>query len=201
MTTSRTTLSLGSNPTPLPFWPTIALDCRATVDAGVVSGWRFWAQVLAKIALNPRVRAVLLFRVAHVLYQRRLAPLAYLLRARSLRSAGAEIHPAARIGPGLCLVHSSGVVVGGNTVIGSNCRLHQGVTLGEPGRGRVGDWGEPVVGDDVIIGAHAVLLGPIRIGDGARIAANAVVTKDVPAGAVVGGVPARVLRAGSSAQE
>jgi serine O-acetyltransferase len=169
-------------------------DLASTVGEKLLPPARFWLRAVGKLMLNPRVQAVVRFRLGHALVQRRLTPLAMFLRARSLRHAGAEIHPGASIGPGLCLVHSSGIVIGGSVVIGRNCRLHQGVTLGSAGVGATGTWGEPVVGDDVTIGAHAVILGPLRIGDRAVIAANAVVTKDVADDSVVGGVPARVLR-------
>jgi serine O-acetyltransferase len=169
-------------------------DIAATTDETLVPADRFWWHAFGKLAVNPRVRAVVTFRISHYLAERGMLPLALFLRSRALRRSGAEIHPRATIGPGFCLVHSSGVVIGGGVVIGSNCRIHQGATLGEPGRGRTGEWGEPVVGDDVTIGAHAVILGPRKIGDRAVIAANAVVTSDVPSDAVVGGVPARVLR-------
>jgi serine O-acetyltransferase len=169
-------------------------DLASTVGEKLLPPGPFWLRAMGKLVLNPRVQAVVRFRIGHLLVQRRLTPLAMFLRSRSLRHAGAEIHPSASIGPGLCLVHSSGVVVGGSVVIGRNCRLHQGVTIGSAGVGAAGVWGEPVVGDDVTIGAHAVLVGPVRIGDRAVIAANAVVTKDVPDDGVVGGVPARLLR-------
>jgi serine O-acetyltransferase len=169
-------------------------DLAATVGEKLLPPVQFWLRAIAKLALNPRVAAVVRFRVGQALVARRLTPLAMFLRARSLRHSGAELHPGATIGPGLCLVHSSGVVVGGSVVIGRNCRLHQGVTLGSAGIGATGVWGEPVIGDDVTIGAHAVIVGPVRIGDRAVVAANAVVTKDVPDDGVVGGVPARLLR-------
>ena len=169
-------------------------DLASTVGEKLLPPAQFWLHALGKLLLNPRVQAVVRFRVGHVLMRRRLVALAMFLRSRSLRHAGAEIHPGASIGPGLCLVHSSGIVIGGSVEIGRNCRLHQGVTLGSAGVGATGTWGEPVVGDDVTIGAHAVILGPVRIGDRAVIAANAVVTKDVAEDSVVGGVPARVLR-------
>lgn len=94
----------------------------------------------------------------------------------------------AEIGPGLTISHGYGTILTADR-IGRNLWVHQGVTIGfEYGRGR------PTIGDDVFVGAGAKILGPIHVGDGARIGANAVVVKDVPAGATMGGVPARTIR-------
>jgi serine O-acetyltransferase len=178
---------------------TMASDLLATVDPDYTSARMILPTAIAKALVNPRVRAVLWHRLAHALSHHGLLILGYLIRGRVLRVAGAEIHPRATVGPGLYLVHSSGIVVGPGVVIGEDCRLHQGATLGEPGRGgRPEKWGEPTVGDHVTIGAHAVILGKIHVGDWATVAANAVVIDDVPAGAIVGGIPARVLRSRNS---
>ena len=172
---------------------------RADIEASTHPNFRlygnslFWRRALGKLALSPNVRAVVTFRVAHALAERGLLPLALWLRGRALRRSGAELHPAATIGPGLLLVHSAGVVIGPEVVIGARARIHQGVTLGEPVHLGDGRWAAPRVGDDVVLGAHAVLLGDITVGDGARVGANAVVTRDVAAGATVAGVPARPI--------
>jgi serine O-acetyltransferase len=94
----------------------------------------------------------------------------------------------------LFLPHSTGVVIGPDVVVGSRARIYQGVTLGEPVHLGGGHWSAPRVGDDVVIGAHVVVLGAVTIGDGAVIGANSVVTTDVAPGTVVAGVPARVVR-------
>ncbi len=91
--------------------------------------------VLLKLMLYPRLQAVLLFRVAHALYRMRLTLFAYYLQAVILKSLGAEIHPAAQIGPGFCLVHSSGVVIGDRAVIGAHFICFHGVTVGDSGKG------------------------------------------------------------------
>ena len=101
---------------------------------------------------------------------------------------GAEIHLTTRIGGGLLLPHPNGIVIHPGTVIGPNCLIFQQVTLGT----RAGRKGTPVLGGHVDVGAGARILGPVTIGDHAVIGANAVVTCDVPAGAVAAGVPARV---------
>ncbi|PZS20033.1 MAG: serine acetyltransferase [Pseudonocardiales bacterium] len=176
------------------FVATVRDDLAATMPSDAIRSWRFWLQVVGKLLLNPRVRAVVAFRIGHQLSEWRLTPLALLLRARSLRNAGVEIHPYATVGPGLLLVHSSGVVIGPGVAIGNWCRIHQGATIGEPARSGATNWEAPTIGDHVMIGAHAVILGAVTIGDHAVIAANAVVTQDVSAHAVVGGVPARELR-------
>lgn len=175
------------------FWPTVREDLAATMWPGAPRSTAFWLSVLAKLALNPRVRAVLYFRLGHLLAQHRLMPIALWLRGRALRGSGAEIHPLARIGPGLLLVHSSGVVIGPEVVIGPCCRIHQGVTLGEPARRGATSWAAPKVGERVILGAHAVILGGVTVGDGASVGANAVVTHDVAADTTVVGIPARPI--------
>jgi serine O-acetyltransferase len=173
---------------------------RTDVEAATHPNFRlysnrvFWTRALAKLVASPGIRAVITFRISHALAARGLGPFAMLLRARALRRSGAEIHPRATIGPGLFLVHTSGVVIGPDVVIGARARIHQGVTLGEPVHVGGGVWAAPSVGDDVTIGAHAVLIGAVQVGDRAVIGANAVVTGDVEAGAVVAGVPARLVR-------
>ncbi|MBV8463349.1 MAG: serine acetyltransferase [Acidimicrobiales bacterium] len=126
----------------------------------------------------------MLFRASSWCWQHGLRPLALWLQNRAIRAGGAEIHPAAEIGPGFALIHTVGVVVGHEVVAGRNLVLYHGVTLGHTGTGL----GQPRLGDDVRIGAGAKVLGPVTVGDRAWIGANAVVLADVPEDAVVGGV-------------
>jgi serine O-acetyltransferase len=105
---------------------------------------------------------------------------------------GADIAWSARIGPGLVLWHPTGVVIGPRVVVGRDARVQQGITLGAA-RSRTGKDGDPVLGDGVYVGAGARVLGPVRIGDRARIGANAVVLTDVPDDASAVGVPARII--------
>jgi serine O-acetyltransferase len=139
---------------------------------------------LARLPLYPRFAVVIRHRAAAWCWQRGLRPVGLWLQARSIRSAGAEIHPGAQLGPGLAIIHSVGIVVGHEVVAGRDLVLYQGVTIGHTGTGP----GQPRLGDGVRIGAGAKVLGPISIGDGAWVGANAVVVADVPAGAVVTGI-------------
>jgi serine O-acetyltransferase len=138
------------------------------------------------------VQALLAHRFAHALLRAGvpLAPrtIAYLSRAVT----GVEIHPAARIGGEFFIDHGSGVVIGETTEIGDRVTVYQGVTLGGTGfqRGKR----HPTVGDDVTLGAGAKLLGPIRVGDGAKVGANTVVVEDVRPGATVVGNPGQQVR-------
>jgi len=104
---------------------------------------------------------------------------------------GIEISAGTRMGAGLYMGHFGGIHVNRGAVIGNNCNIQQGVTLGKANRGTRA--GSPVIGNNVFIGAGAKIIGRILVGDGAAIGANAVVTKDVPPGAAVAGVPARVI--------
>ncbi len=138
------------------------------------------------------VQALLAHRVAHAMFEAGvpMAPrtIAYLSRAVT----GVEIHPAARIGEGFFIDHGSGVVIGETAEIGDRVTLYQGVTLGGTGfqRGKR----HPTVGDDVTLGAGAKLLGPVGVGDGAKVGANTVVVDDVPPGATVVGNPGHRVR-------
>jgi serine O-acetyltransferase len=173
----------------------IEADLRAHVDVTDHAGASFWLWALGKSLLAPQVHAVFLYRLSHLAYTTPLRPLAFVLRTIAVVWSGAEIHPGARFGPGLALVHSNGVCIGFGVRAGRNCRIHQGVTLGEPGIGRRGRAaGVPAIGDDVMLGAHAVVLGDVVVGDGAVVGANSVVTRDVPANTLVAGAPARVVR-------
>jgi len=139
----------------------------------------------------PGVHAVWWYRVAHRLWQvpgMRLP--ARLLSQHARTTTGIEIHPGATIGRRLFIDHGMGVVIGETAEVGDDVVLFHGTTLG--GRSTSRGKRHPTVGDAVVIGAGAKVLGPVTIGDGAQVGANAVVVKDVPAGTVAVGVPARV---------
>lgn len=151
--------------------------------------------VLAVALTYAGFHAIFLHRAAHVLWRMRLRLLARIVAAFSRFVTGIEIHPAAIIGHYCWIDHGMGVVIGETAVIGDRVTLFHGTTLG--GLTVAGGKRHPSVGNDVMIGAGAKLLGPITIGQGARIGANAVVVKDVPAGATVVGIPAREVDGGS----
>lgn len=138
------------------------------------------------------VQALLAHRIAHRLHRRgaRLMPQAIVYGTRAL--TGIEIHPGAAIGAGFFIDHGSGVVIGETAEVGDRVTIYQGVTLGGTGlqRGKR----HPTVGDDVTIGSGAKLLGPITVGEGAKIGANTVVVGDVPANSTVVGNPGHTVR-------
>jgi serine O-acetyltransferase len=141
--------------------------------------------------LYPGVKALAVHRVAHALYGAGIPFLPRLLGELARFFTGIEIHPGAKIACGLVIDHGMGVVIGETAEIGPDCVLYHGVTLG--GTSLVKGKRHPTVGRGVLIGAGAKIIGPITIGDGARVGANAVVTQDVPAGATVVGIPGRIL--------
>ena len=140
-------------------------------------------------------KAVRSHRKANWCYRHNLKFLARWISQRSRRKTGIEIHPGAQIGRGLFIDHGMGVVIGETTQIGDNCTLYQGVTLGGTGK----DQGKrhPTLGNNVLVGAGAKVLGPFTVGDNARVAAGAVVLDAVPEDATAVGVPARVVKIGN----
>ncbi|MCX6394517.1 MAG: serine O-acetyltransferase [Solirubrobacterales bacterium] len=144
------------------------------------------------LALWPGVHAILAHRVAHALHSSGVPIAPRVIAAGTRFVTGVEIHPAAEIGEGLFIDHGMGVVIGETSSIGSNVTIYQGVTLG--GTGFAGGKRHPTVGDDVTIGSGAKLLGPIEVGDRAKIGANSVVIHDVPEGATVVGNPGHPVR-------
>ncbi|MGI6255085.1 MAG: serine O-acetyltransferase EpsC [Acutalibacter sp.] len=144
-------------------------------------------------------KAVRSHRKANWCYRHNLKFLARWISQHSRRKTGIEIHPAAKIGRGLFIDHGMGVVIGETTEIGDNCTLYQGVTLGGTGK----DHGKrhPTLGNNVLVGAGAKVLGPFTVGDNARVAAGAVVLDAVPPDATAVGVPARVVRIGGKKVE
>ena len=142
--------------------------------------------------LYPGFRAIRMYRRAHKHYLKGHFFRARLISQRAARKTGIEIHPGAKIGRRFVIDHGVGIVIGETAEIGDDVLIYQGVTLGGTGK----DVGKrhPTVGNRVMISAGAKVLGPINIGDGARIAAGAVVLKDVPAESTVVGVPAKVVK-------
>ncbi len=140
----------------------------------------------------PGLHAILTYRLAHCLWERNFRTTARVLSAFGRFLTGVDIHPAARIGKNLFIDHATGVVIGETAEIGDDVTLYHGVTLG--GTSTSQGKRHPTLGDRVIVGAGAKLLGPIVIGDDARIGSNAVVLKDVPEAATAVGVPAQIVR-------
>jgi len=142
--------------------------------------------------LYSGLHAVLLHKPAHFLYKHKFYFTARLLSQFSRFFTGIEIHPGSKIGKGLFIDHGMGVVIGETTIIGDDCTLYQGVTLG--GTGKEKGKRHPTLGNNVMVGSGARILGPFRVGDNARIAAGAVVLKEVPENATAVGVPAKIAK-------
>ena len=142
--------------------------------------------------LYPGVHAIIFHRVSHWLWTHHLHFLARLNSQIARHCTGIEIHPGAKIGRRFVIDHGMGIVIGETTEIGDDVLLYHGVTLGGTGK----DQGKrhPTIGNGVMIACGAKVLGPFKVGDGARIASNAVVLSEIPAEATAVGVPARVVR-------
>ena len=144
------------------------------------------------LLLYPGVRAVRSHRKAHWCYEHGLKFLARLISQRSRHRTGIEIHPGAKIGRRLVIDHGMGIVIGETAEIGDDCLIYHGVTLGGTGK----DVGKrhPTIGNNVLIGTGAKVLGPFKVGDNSRIAANSVVLSEIPPNSTAVGVPARVVK-------
>ncbi len=144
------------------------------------------------LLLYPGLHAVIAYRMAHALWVKKIPFLPRLISQTSRFFTGIEIHPGAQIGQGLFIDHGMGVVVGETTIIGNNVTLFQGVTLG--GTGKECGKRHPTLGDNIVVGTGAKVLGNITIGSNSYIGANAVVLKNVPPNTTVVGVPGRITR-------
>lgn len=144
------------------------------------------------ILLYPGLHALVFYRIAHALYKIKLFFLARLLSQTARFFTGIEIHPGAKIGQRFFIDHGLGVVIGETSIVGNDVLLYQGATLG--GTGVVQGKRHPTIGNNVVIGAGAKVLGNIVIGDNSYIGANAVVIKDVPSNSTVVGVPGRITK-------
>lgn len=147
---------------------------------------------LETLLVSSGLHAIILHRPAHWLYQRGAFLSARLVSQLARLMTGIEIHPGAKIGRGVLIDHGMGVVIGETAEVGDNCTIYQGVTLGGTGK----DKGKrhPTLGNNVTVGCGAKILGPFRVEDGAKVAANAVVLSPLPANSTAVGVPARVVR-------
>ena len=147
---------------------------------------------LEVLLLYSGVHALIAHRIAHALYLRKCYFWARAISQISRAITGIEIHPGATIGKGFMIDHGMGVVIGETAEIGDNCTIYQGVTLGGTGK----DVGKrhPTLGDNVMVGAGAKVLGPFKIGDNVKIAANAVVLEEIPEQSTAVGIPAKVVR-------
>ncbi len=146
----------------------------------------------SEVFLYPCFYAILAHKIAHKLYKKRFYFTARLISQLARSLTGIEIHPGAVIGEGLFIDHGMGVVIGETCEIGNNVTIYHGVTLGGTGK----DTGKrhPTIGNNVMISAGAKVLGPFKVGDNSRIAANAVVLQEVPPDSTVVGIPGKVVK-------
>jgi len=157
---------------------------------------------LSIILTYPGVKAIFLHQLANFFHLAGFYLIARIISQTGRFFTGIEIHPGAKIGKNLFIDHGMGVVIGETSEIGNNVTIYHAVTLGgispsiDSERQRH-EKRHPTIGDDVVIGSGAQIIGPIKVGNGSRIAANAVVVKDVPEGATMVGVPAKIIKTGN----
>lgn len=149
--------------------------------------------LLEVILLYPGYHILFIHRFAHALYRMKLFWFARWISQIGRSLTGIEIHPGAKIGQRLFIDHGLGVVIGETAVVGDDCLIYHGVTLGGHHGGK-GQQRHPILDNDVVVGANATLLGPIHIGSHARVGANSVVTHDVAENTTVVGIPARPIQ-------
>lgn len=158
-------------------------------DPAIHSDW--------EVLLYPSFKVMLSYRRAHRHYLKGHYFRARLISQKAARRTGIEIHPGAQIGEGLFIDHGNGVIIGETTIIGDNCTLYQGVTLG--GTGKEQGKRHPTLGNNVMVSAGAKVLGSFKIGDNSKIGAGSVVLEEVPANSTVVGVPGRVVKRNNTA--
>ncbi|MBI6102244.1 serine O-acetyltransferase [Clostridium perfringens] len=134
------------------------------------------------------IRAIIIYRISNYLYKNNLKILALFFQKKNIKDQGCEIGYETKIGKGLLIAHTPGIVISGNSIIGENVTIRQNVTIGQK------NGGAPKIGDNVEIGAGAVILGGITIGDNCKIGANSVVITNLSNNLVVAGVPSRVIK-------
>jgi serine O-acetyltransferase len=165
---------------------TFLADLRAPVERDpAADGW------LDVFLSYPGFHAVTAHRAIHAMWKRRVPLLPRLLSEVVHRVTGIDIHPGATIGRGFFIDHGTGVVIGGTAIVGDDVTIYQGVTLGGTSLQRKKR--HPTIGNNVVVGSGAAVLGDITIGDNVKIGANSVVVKDVPPNSTVVGIPGRVV--------
>jgi len=165
---------------------TLVVDFRIIFDRDPAA--RNWLEVLV---CYPGLQALILHRLAHWLYRLRLPFIPRLISHLARFLTGIEIHPGATIGHGVFIDHGMGVVIGETAIVGNYALIYQGVTLG--GTGKQSGKRHPTLGENVVVGAGAKVLGNLTIGDNVRIGAGSVVLRDVPSDCTVVGVPGRIV--------
>ena len=140
----------------------------------------------------PGLFAIFVYRIAHELYLRQVPMIPRMMTEYAHSRTGIDIHPGAQIGPWFFIDHGTGIVIGETAEIGDDCLIYHGVTLG--GTGKDSGKRHPTIGNNVLIGTGAKVLGPFKVGDNSRIAANSVVLSEIPPDSTAVGIPARVVR-------
>lgn len=166
-------------------------DLKETIDAYLARDPAAQS-ALEVLLLYPGVKAVQSHRRAHWFYEHDMKFIARFISQMSRHRTGIEIHPGAKIGKRLVIDHGMGIVIGETAEIGDDCLIYHGVTLG--GTGKDSGKRHPTIGNNVLIGTGAKVLGPFKVGDNSRIAANSVVLGEIPPDSTAVGVPARVIK-------
>ena len=146
----------------------------------------------AEVFLYPSFKAIIRHRFAHKLYLKKHYFWARYISQKTVRKTGIEIHPGATIGKGFFIDHGPGVIIGETAIVGDNVTLYQGVTLG--GTGKESGKRHPTIGDNVMIGAGAKVLGSFTVGENSMIGAGSVILQEVPPNSTVVGVPGRIVK-------